>query len=147
MNTKAVSCASCAKTFSVALLHNGFNNSEFLYCDTCHRVAILNFYSRRSNLLLQLADMSGGVLWSWRNSIEANRDIEMRLSPCQCGGHFSFQAAPHCPICRAALNLQDVLRQLNVRQGWNNGWRGIYCLVVEGGIVEDPFVDDFDPPR
>lgn len=132
---QSIKCSTCSELFSVEVLHAGFDDSEFLYCDHCHRVAVLNIYSGRSTALRDLAQAG---LWTWRDSPGARSQIEALLAPCECGGHFTFDAVPRCPHCRDPLILDSVLSQLDARGWWKQGWRGVYCLITAGGRVDDP---------
>jgi hypothetical protein len=117
------------------VLHNGFNDSEFLYCSSCHRVAILNIYSQRSKLLLELGKQG---LWRWRESQPAKDKIEAALSSCPEGGRFTFEASPRCPLCSAVLSVEATVQELHAGEWWGTaGWRGIYCLEIEGGGIVD----------
>jgi len=39
-------CDKCGKKFEYYLIHNGFNESAYAYCDKCGRTAILDYYSK-----------------------------------------------------------------------------------------------------
>lgn len=132
-------CPNCNGIFALETIHSGFNDSEFLYCDHCHRVAVLNVYSKKSGLLISLGKK---VLWGWRTSPEDSRKIEEALEPCFCGSRFTFAAKPKCPKCLHDLKspLTVLGEDSNSRKQWGpKGWESLYCLIIENGAIEDPF--------
>ena len=134
-----MTCSACGQDFKVRVVHSGFSNDEFLYCDRSHHVAVLEIYSRTSSLLLRLADECGRGLWDWRESAEYRARIEGALRSCPCGGRFTFSAGPRCPRCRVPLALDEVRAQVELFG--NAGWRGAYYLILDDGSVEEPFLE------
>src|SRR6185312_17076438 len=85
-------CEHCSRTFSYMLLHNGFNDSAYAYCDTCGSTAALSVWS----------SMPAGVAVRFHQRISS--DVESHLRPCACGGRFRADASPRCPHCRGVLS-------------------------------------------
>ncbi len=81
-------CEMCSKNFGYALIHNGFNDSAYAYCDICGETAILS---------------------GWFNDIPAqsnfklhqviSEEVEPFLKSCECGGRFKNDASPRCLHC------------------------------------------------
>lgn len=40
-------CESCSEGFTYFLVHNGFNDSAYAYCDTCGMTALLSGWSKK----------------------------------------------------------------------------------------------------
>src|SRR5271166_2657291 len=119
-------CDSCGRTFSYQLVHNGFNDSAFAYCDQCGCTAMLSGYHLGIPAAEKLA-IHGPV----------NVEAEELLTPCSCGGSFRATASPRCPHCKSALSA-DVARAYieanapGTKRGWKwqGSWSGLYCLIV-----------------
>lgn len=139
MSRMRIVCPKCREEFEAEAIHSGFNDSEFLYCGACHRVAVLNIYSPKSRLLLTLGNEA---LWAWRTSAEDKRAIEAALERCPCGGVFSFDAKAKCPRCLQALGspLLVLRTAATAPESWApKDWQSIYCLIIERGAIADPF--------
>ena len=86
-------CESCDRTFAYQLVHNGFNDSAFAYCDRCGREASLSCWYSNIPPAAHLK-VHGPV----------NPEAEALLMPCQCGGAFRANASPRCPYCNTELS-------------------------------------------
>src|SRR5882724_6754320 len=86
-------CEHCAHSFSYTIVHNGFNDSSFAYCDACGRAAILSAYHPK----LRAFKFAPGPL---------PRQLEAWLLPCECGGNFRASASPRCPHCNRTLSAE-----------------------------------------
>jgi len=75
---------------------------------------------------------------------EVSATMVQRLKPCECGGFFRRGASPRCPNCDEALSaeLASIYIERNA-QGTAKGWRWqknwLYCIIVEGKVVNDNF--------
>jgi len=83
-------CEDCNKEFAYHLIHNGFNNSSYAYCDKCGMTALLDLFKT-----------PGGVALLPHQIITP--EIEPCLALCACGGSFKATATPRCPNCGQAL--------------------------------------------
>ena len=124
-------CDTCGKTFGYYLVHNGFNDSMYAYCDTCGITCFLSTYRVPSNVKV-----------TEHGSI--SKDIEPLLRPCKCGGHFTRNATPRCPHCSAELSaikatefIEANAEGTKVGWRWQRSWVGLYCLVIENNLVEE----------
>jgi hypothetical protein len=70
-------CDACDKTFPYRLIHSGFNDSAYAYCDRCGMTALLSRYG----------PVPSGVPVRWHGSITI--ETEPYLQPCGCGGRFN----------------------------------------------------------
>src|SRR5262245_47321551 len=105
-------CENCLAPFAYRLIHNGFNESSFGYCERCGRTALLG----------------------WRDDIpaEANfarhqqmsSETEDLLAPCLCGGRFRGSASPRCPNCKHPLDAGRAAQWIEANAtGTARGWR------------------------
>jgi hypothetical protein len=128
-------CDSCSSYFSYQLIHNGFNDTAFAYCDRCGCTAFLNGYCKAVPSAAKLT--IGGPV---------NIEAEALLAHCVCGGNFKAGASPRCPHCRAELSGDAAGAYIEgntpgTAKGWRwqGSWRGPYCIVVENLRVDDPW--------
>jgi hypothetical protein len=94
-----ITCPNCGRVINLrqkSLYHAGFSNMGFLYCDTCP--SILEFSTFNPNYTRIVGDKH-----PWMLNEEEKRLLEEHLAPCPRGGHFRFDAYPHCPYCNNSL--------------------------------------------
>lgn len=127
------SCDNCGQAFSYQLIHNGFNDSAFAYCDRCGCTALLNRHFKGVPPAAKLAVHR-----------PVNVEAEGLLKPCACGGSFRANAAPRCPQCRSILSAEEARIYIEKNSPgtaggwrWQGSWIGLYCIVVEGNTVQD----------
>lgn len=130
------SCDHCGAIFGYYLIHNGFNDSTHVYCDTCGCTAILNLLTMEERLgrMPQLV-------------VPIPNELEQHLASCRCGGRFRAAGVPRCPACRELLSPQSAAIWLEenapgARQGWRwqRSWNGLYAIVIGENEVFDPWV-------
>lgn len=129
-------CHACDVAFSYSLIHNGFNDSAYAYCDRCGRTAMLDGWK---------ADIPVGAQLKLHRRIEPT--VEPFLAPCVCGGRFTSTAAPRCPRCNTALSAEDARGFIErdapgtaVGWRWQGNWSGLYAIIVERKEVADPWL-------
>jgi hypothetical protein len=132
-------CDKCGIEFGYYLVHNGFNESSYVYCDTCGKTAFLNEYSTEmpkgyKNLLLRSGDRYRKI----------TKDMELYLEKCSCGGSFKHDASPRCPYCKNQLSpifAKEYIEKDSpgAEKGgrWQESWDGLYAIVVERNVVRD----------
>lgn len=124
-------CVKCSGEFNYCLLHNGFNDSAYAYCDRCGKTAVLSGWYDRipegANLKLHQ---------------KITPDVEPFLKPCDCGGSFTHDAGPRCPHCRSELSVtgsREFIEKnaLGSAGGWKwqDSWEGLYCIAIQGNDV------------
>jgi predicted amidophosphoribosyltransferase len=130
-------CDQCSKDFRYYLVHNGFNESWYVYCDLCGKTAILNLYSPKISELWSTRPIQGRI----------PHEIESHLLPCSCGGRFLAAATPRCPHCIQPLSPVTAASWIEkeapgAKKGWRwqKNWDGLYCIVIERCSVRDNFV-------
>jgi hypothetical protein len=69
-------CEHCDQQFAYDLLHNGFNDTAYAYCDTSGCTALLSAWSK----------IPLGAPIRFHTCI--NKAVEPYLKSCSCGGHF-----------------------------------------------------------
>ena len=126
-------CEHCGEAFSYALVHSGFHESAFAYCDLCGQTAILNAGS--AAIPEAVGFPAPGPLPS---------DAEPYLLPCACGGSFRSRASPRCPQCSAELSARRARSWIEAQAPgaakgwrWQGSWSGLYAIVIEGRVVQD----------
>jgi hypothetical protein len=127
-------CDACAQQFSYDLVHNGFNDSAYAYCDRCGCTALISAWT---------AHPPDAPIKFQRAITE---DVEPFLLGCSCGGHFRANGAPRCPSCKAALSADAAAsyieaNALGTQKGWRwqRDWSGLYCIIVDHRIAKDPW--------
>jgi len=131
LNTGA--CEHCGARFGYFLVHNGFNESSFAYCEGCGRTALL------SGWFDDIPDDAG-----FHHQGPVSVEAEAWLQSCACGGAFRANASPRCPKCNGKLSAQEARSWIEANapgtaKGWHwqGGWHGLYCIVIERRSVED----------
>ncbi len=124
-------CDSCSKSFQYDLLHNGFNESTYAYCNECGMLAILSAWKVPTGIKLNAQQM-----------IEP--EIESYLAPCQCGGQFKAGASPRCPHCHIPLSTDKATKWIEANAPgtakgwkWQRSWTGIYPISIEKHYVHE----------
>jgi hypothetical protein len=127
------SCDKCSHTFRYYLVHNGFNDSAYAYCDSCCYVAILSLRTAPQNK----PKLDPGTI---------SPEVEPDLLPCPSGGRFRTAAQPRCPNCgdtldpiRAADYIEPNAPGTVKGWRWQRSWSGIYCIVIEQRVANDPW--------
>ncbi|MFA5094423.1 MAG: hypothetical protein WC512_04195 [Candidatus Omnitrophota bacterium] len=127
---KSMACESCGKSISYRLVHNGFNESSYAYCDKCGKTAIFDT-SMVPNSLKELFYKN-----SRHNVI--SKELEIYIMPCDCGGRYRYGASPRCPHCKKELsavyarkNIEDNSPGAKNGWTWQGNWIGIYAIIIE----------------
>ena len=128
-------CSKCAGAFEYSLIHNGFNDSAYAYCERCGATAMLSGWS---------SDIPPEAGLRLHERIAAG--VEPFLSPCPCGGRFRASADPRCPACAEPLDAIAASAYIEanapgVATGWRwqRSWSGLYSIIVNGREVPDPW--------
>jgi hypothetical protein len=126
-------CDVCKWGFNYSLIHCGFSDAAFAYCDTCGFTALLSLWSAPGGLKLEYGAISP--------------DIQALLKSCPCGGSFGGDAGPRCPHCKAVLSASAATIWIEgnapgAAKGWRwqRSWKGLYALIVEDRRVDDPWI-------
>ena len=90
-------CEHCGKVFTYYLVHCGFSDSSYAYCDTCGSTALLSLWS-------PTYPVNVGTLPKGDPFQEISAEWEQYLRPCGCGGRFKKGATPRCPNCNRQLS-------------------------------------------
>lgn len=129
-------CENCHKSFSYKLIHNGFNESSYAYCDNCGKTAIFDSYLV-PNELKQIYNNN-----SRHNAI--SEELEDFIMPCDCSGNYKHNASPRCPHCNEELSaiLAEKYIENNapgVEKGWQwqSNWTGLYAIIIEGKSISN----------
>jgi hypothetical protein len=124
-------CETCGKEFAYFLIHNGFNDSAYSYCNSCGRTSILSGWYDKIPAVAKL---------KLHQAIPET--TEPYLEKCECGGDFKRDASPRCPYCNTELSAIAATTHIEknspgTQKGWRwqQNWQGIYCVIVEGKSV------------
>jgi hypothetical protein len=124
-------CEHCKKQFGYFLVHNGFNESAYAYCDTCGITALLHGWKVPKSVHMVPHQ-------------NITPEVEPHLAPCQCGGSFRAVASPRCPHCLqplSAVRATDYIEAQaeGAKKGWRwqRTWTGLYGIIIEDRVVHD----------
>ena len=124
-------CEHCGVTFPYALLHNGFNESAYAYCDSCGMTAVLDGWK-----------VPDGIQIKFHTVIKS--EDESLLLPCECGGAFKSGASPRCPHCHKSLSAESARQWIEANAvgtakgwRWQCSWTGLYAIVIDNNLVKD----------
>src|SRR6185436_18700846 len=116
-------CESCAHEFGYMLIHNGFNDTAFGYCDRCGMTAFFGAYSARTP-----KEIVVGFHGPMTSAAEKLAD------PYECGRHFRGTTAPRCPHCHETLSAEKAADYIErnapgTAKGWRwqKSWSGLYA--------------------
>ena len=121
-------CDHCSRDYRYMLLHAGFGDFSYAYCDTCGTLAAFAYTNRDLANLPPLSVKSQEIDATW----------EPFLRPCSCGGHFVKGASPRCVDCRAPLSADHAAAHIEANSRgaargwrWQRNWHDLYCMVIE----------------
>lgn len=138
-------CEHCGQFYRYSLLHAGFGDFSYAYCDTCGKLAT---FSSSSSFLLSMP-----------RAVSPHQVIDDAWGPhirsCDCGGAFRRGASPRCVVCTRPLSAEHATGHIehNFIGGgrnwrWQRNWTDTYCLEIEdparpGSLrhMRDPFLD------
>ena len=116
------------------IIHNGFNDSAYGYCESCGTVAFVGSYGDVKKPAAAPLKMHQAIL----------PETEPWLEACACGGRFRANAAPRCPTCNDELSAEAATEWIEenasgTKKGWRwqRSWAGMYCIVIEDRMVEN----------
>lgn len=128
-------CKSCDASLGYCLIHNGFNESAFAYCDRCGTTALFDGWSKAIPVGADLK-VHGPI----------GADVESLVRPCSCGGRFRGAASPRCTRCYVALDPEEWAAPFErdapgTAKGWRwqRTWAGLYAVIVDDRVVQDPW--------
>jgi hypothetical protein len=134
MSKSAGVCEHCHRSFDYSLIHNGFNDSAYAYCDACGCTAVISGWS----------PIPEGAPIRVHQRIDS--DVEQYLDQCACGGKFTADASPRCPFCRKVLGAIEATTWIEANAPgtakgwrWQRNWSDLYSIVVEGCVARNPW--------
>jgi len=130
-------CETCHRQFGYYLIHNGFNDSSYAYCDKCGKTCLLDHWN-------------GNFPENGKSQFQViNKSIARLLNPCSCGGAFKVGASPRCPHCKSVLSAVKATNYieknaLGSKKGWRwkKTWKDVYCIIIENKVVKDIWKED-----
>jgi hypothetical protein len=137
------SCDKCHGKFPYQIIHNGFNDTAYAYCDTCGITTFVGGWDDTDKPTDAPLNIHGPILPA----------TEPWLRPCSCGGRFRHNASPHCPLCNAVLSAEAATSFIErnaegTRSGWRwqRSWSGIYCLIISDRVTKNNWSQVPDNP-
>jgi hypothetical protein len=128
------SCDRCSGSFEYMIIHNGFNDTAYAYCDQCGMTTFVGGMSDSNKPPDAPLRIHEPILI----------ETEPWLLPCECGGRFRREAAPRCPSCNDRLSAESATEYIEknaagAKKGWRwqRSWSGMYCIVVNGRMTEN----------
>jgi hypothetical protein len=125
-------CTECGAQFPCRLIHNGFNETAYAYCERCGATGFIDAWR---------SDIPPTANFKAHGPISA--ETEVLIAPCSCGGRFRANAEPRCVSCHAPLSAQAATSWLEAQAPgtkdgwrWQRSWSGLYALVVAGRSVQ-----------
>lgn len=129
-------CEHCQKEFGYYLIHSGFNDSSYAYCEKCGKIAILDFYNKNFPEVSKDGRMYEEI-WI---------EFEKHLLPCSCGGQFKKGATPRCPHCGKTLSAEAAAQYIEKNAPgtlkgwrWQRNWNTLYCIVIDNQAAYNNF--------
>ena len=121
-------CEHCCRTYRYMLLHAGFGDFSYAYCDCLRNARRLAYTNRISRIC--------------RDDLPTHQEIdagwEPYLRPCSCGGNFRKGASPRCVYCNSPLSADYAAghierNSVGATRGWRwqRNWHDMYCMVIE----------------
>lgn len=130
------SCDACGKSFSYRLIHCGFSDAAYAYCERCGLTALLSGWDQ---------GIPAGALPRVHGVID--RVSEAYLRTCECGGTHRTDAPPRCPACKAAISAETATAWIEAdapgtKLGWRwqRSWTGLYAIVIDDRMVSDNWI-------
>src|SRR5947209_8751342 len=125
------SCDKCAQRFRYLLIHSGFNDSSYAYCDSCCYIAILDHWTLSSEMPVH-------------DYGRITPEVEPYLIACPSRGAFRAAAGARCPHCNEPLDAVRAADYIEAHAAgtakgwrWQRSWTGIYCIVLDERVVTD----------
>lgn len=115
MPTYQFKCPECSETYEIQNYNMGFSGAIELRCNNCSNTLMVNLYHPPMDKL--------------RNASRSK--IEKALNPCECGGHFKFDAPHRCQKCHSIVELVEIAKQI----GWTEKIKAGYGPNVALGNV------------
>ncbi len=128
-------CDKCSRQFNYSLMHCGFGDCLYAYCDNCGKTAFFDDYKPPNEL-------KGFVRYSSVNYIIPEQ-LEPFIEKCSCGGNFKHDASPRCVHCKQTLSPIEANKYIKSdppdKEGWywQNNWTGIYAIIIDDNKVND----------
>jgi len=130
-------CEHCEAHFEYHLIHNGFGDSSYAYCDKCGKACLLSGWfkgvPKDANLKIHKC---------------ITPEVESFLQACSCGGRFKSGASPRCPTCHKELSADRATVYIEknapgTAKGWNwqRNWTDLYMIIINNLVVRDNWRD------
>src|SRR5215212_7463474 len=98
LHAQVIECPRC-RTALYQVDHSPFYDEYFLYCDQCANHVEVSYYDP----VMQAIDAEVKTQHGALDHAALMSEIEQRLRPCTCGGHFRSNAARRCYHCRTEI--------------------------------------------
>lgn len=122
-------CPSCKYAIDVSyprIIHAGFSDSGFLYCDKNGDLVTWSSYDKTYAGLVSNKH-------PWDLSRKEKALVEKNLIDCPCGGKFTFAAKPRCPNCNHEIpDIVDSIHWIELKKHLDGEKRNIWKAARTG---------------
>lgn len=128
-------CDRCSGQFNYSLMHCGFGDCLYAYCDRCGATAFFDNYKFPNELKIFLRYSNSNYV--------IPKHLEPFIEKCNCGGNFKHDASPRCSNCHRILSPIEANKYIKSDQPdktgwhWQNNWTGTYAIVIEDNKIWD----------
>lgn len=126
-------CEHCSASFPYSFDSQRLQRVGYAYCGSCGRTACLSGWC---------AQIREGGRWG-EHGLLPGAAVAL-LAACVCGGHFTREASPRCPVCLGALSLDDARSWIEAHAvgssggwRWQGSWAGLYSIVIADRVLTD----------
>ena len=157
MTKQKIQCYRCNSSFTFEYAHAGFGDEIFFYCNECGMVATVDLYGeeitkgefyKKHNLLKPIHPHNEKELMLFEDNFKKMKiEISKNLNSCSCGGKFTIDAIPRCPICNKELEWDKIVDEIDKNSGrvtepcfrkcLKKGWHDIYYFIFSNRMVKD----------
>ncbi len=129
------------------MCHAGFGDEIYFYCDHCGMAASVDIYTK---------EMENGKFYERFYNLSTKKDFHKMkmeiikfLKECGCGGKFTVEATPKCPICLKELEWNKIVDQLDKNSNMESPipdyasknikkeWKDIYYFVFNNRLIRN----------
>ena len=124
-------CKFCKQLIKVEypkIIHSGFDDTGFMYCDKCGDILTWDAYDPNYEAIV-------GDKLPWMLNDDEKIRVEKAVISCDCGGNFKFEAKPRCPKCNNEIPdiLPDAIHFIILNNEINSRERNIWKATIGNG--------------
>lgn len=122
------------------IVHSGFNNSGFMYCDKSGDILTWSTFDSNYRTIVDKHP--------WSLTQDEKQKVEDAVITCTCGGRFRFSAKPRCPNCNNEVPaiLPDDIHFVVLKGRINGEKKDAKIWKQKQSLLEKSTVDYSSPP-